>query len=251
MITIAAAADLHYGQDSAGVLDIQLRQLESSADILLLAGDLTKVGDPAEAKILANEISHLRIPVVAVLGNHDYHQDSQDSIRQILEDAQIQVLEGEAISVTTGDVTVAIAGSKGFCGGFAGACGAEFGEPEMKTFVHHTRICAEQLEASLSEVEGDLKVALLHYSPVEETLKGERLEIYPFLGSYLLAEAVDRAGADVVFHGHAHAGAERGTTPGGIPVRNVAQSVIGHPYGLYRFDRGGLSTEEHLHAGEK
>jgi Icc-related predicted phosphoesterase len=249
VITIAAAADLHYGPDTAGALDIQFRQLESSAEILLLAGDLTKVGHPAEAKVLAEEVSHLEIPVVAVLGNHDYHQDSQDSIRQILEQSKVQVLEGEAISVTAGDVTVAIAGAKGFCGGFSGASGAEFGEPEMKMFIHHTRMCAEQLEASLQSVDGDLKIALLHYSPVEETLKGERLEIYPFLGSYLLAEAIDRAGADVVFHGHAHAGAERGQTPGGIPVRNVAQSVIGHAYGLYRFDRGGLSTEEHLHAG--
>jgi Icc-related predicted phosphoesterase len=134
-----------------------------------------------------------------------------------------------------------VAGTKGFGGGFAGACGSEFGEPEMKAFINHTRELAENLERSLAGLDADLRVALLHYSPVEGTLLGERLEIYPFLGSYLLAEAVDRAGADLVLHGHAHRGTEQGVTPGGVQVRNVAQPVIRHAYHVYCFS-GGLTT---------
>lgn len=126
-----------------------------------------------------------------------------------------------------------IAGVKGFGGGFAGACGSDFGEPEMKAFIRHTKETAERLEDTLDELDTDVRVALLHYSPVEDTLRGERLEIYPFLGSYLLAEAIDRAGADLVVHGHAHNGAEKGLTPGGVPVRNVAQPVIRQAYAVY------------------
>ncbi|MGH2813002.1 MAG: metallophosphoesterase family protein [Actinomycetota bacterium] len=241
MITVAAAADLHYGLDSTGVITPFLEDIKAHADLLLLAGDMTMYGDPAEAKVLAEEIGGFDLPVVAVLGNHDYHQGLQDAIRGILEGAGVQVIEGESAFVEVDGAEVAVAGVKGFCGGFAGACAAEFGEAEMRGFVAHSRQCAESLEHALASAQGQVKVALLHYSPVEETLRGERLEIYPFLGSYLLAEAIDRAGADVVFHGHAHAGAERGVTPGGIPVRNVAQPVIGHPYGLFRFGAGGLS----------
>jgi Icc-related predicted phosphoesterase len=134
-----------------------------------------------------------------------------------------------------GRVRVGVAGTKGFGGGFAGACGGDFGEAEMKAFVRHTRSLAESLGKQLASLDADLRVALLHYSPVEATLQGERLEIYPFLGSYLLAEAVDRAGADLVVHGHAHAGSEKGLTAGGIRVRNVAQPVIKRAYNVYCF----------------
>ena len=129
--------------------------------------------------------------------------------------------------------TVGVAGVKGFGGGFAGASATEFGEPEMKAFVGHTREVATTLEESLGGLDADVRVALMHYSPVEATLRGERPEIYPFLGSYLLAEAVDRAGADLVVHGHANGGTEKGITPGGIHVRNVAQPVIRHAYNVY------------------
>jgi Icc-related predicted phosphoesterase len=128
-----------------------------------------------------------------------------------------------------------VAGVKGFGGGFAGACGSDFGEREMKAFVTHTKDVAHRLEAALAGLQdADARVALLHYAPVEATLQGERLEIYPFLGSYLLGEAVDRAGADLALHGHAHAGTEKGVTPGGVHVRNVAQAVIRAPYRVYR-----------------
>jgi len=238
MIRIAAVGDLHYGVDTRNLLRPGFEHLAERADVLLLAGDLTRCGDPAEAQVLAEEIRDLPIPRVAVLGNHDYHADQEDLVRGILEEAGVRVLEGESIVLEIDHARLGIAGSKGFGGGFTGACGSDFGEPEMKAFVGHTKKVADRLENALRRLDTDLKVALLHYAPVEQTLVGERLEIYPFLGSYLLAEAVDRAGADLVFHGHAHHGIERGMTPGGIPVRNgnVAQPVIRHAYNVYSLE---------------
>src|SRR5205814_457738 len=136
-------------------------------------------------------------------------------------------------SITIGAHRVAIAGTTGFGGGFAGAMASEFGEPEMKAFVRHTKRLAEGLRAALSTVDADVRIALLHYAPIEETLHGEHPGIYPFLGSYMLAEAIDEAGADLVVHGHAHGGAECGATPKGIPVRNVAQPVLRAAYKTY------------------
>jgi Icc-related predicted phosphoesterase len=130
-------------------------------------------------------------------------------------------------------VSVGIAGTKGFGGGFAGACATAFGERAMKAFVEETAAESARLRTALDGLDTDRRIALLHYSPVEETLRGERLEIYPFLGSHLLAEAVDTAGADLVVHGHAHHGSERGVTPGGTRVRNVAQPVIQQAYRVY------------------
>jgi len=207
--------------------------MSEQADVFLLAGDLTRHGEPEEAAVLAGELRDLGIPIVAVLGNHDYQSDRQDEIRRLLEDAGVIVLEGESTVVEVDGTTVGIAGSKGFGGGFVGACASDFGEPEMKAFVRHTKAIAGDLQRALAELDSEVRVALLHFSPVEDTLVGERLEIYPFLGSYLLAEAVDAVGADLVLHGHAHGGSEKGTTAGGVPVRNVAQPVIGHAYNLY------------------
>jgi Icc-related predicted phosphoesterase len=236
MIRVAAVADVHFGTESRGVLRPKLEHLGDRADLLLIGGDLTRCGGPQEAQVLADELRALPVPVVAVLGNHDYHANRQTEVRARLEAAGVRVLEGEALTLDLNGVRVGIAGTKGFGGGFRGACGSDFGEPEMKAFVGHTKLLAERLRGSLASLEADLKIALLHYSPVEETLVGERLEIYPFLGSYLLAEAIDLAGADLVLHGHAHRGAEKGQTPGGIPVRNVAQPVIGHAYKVYTLD---------------
>jgi Icc-related predicted phosphoesterase len=158
-------------------------------------------------------------------------------VRRILEGAGVRVLEGEGTTVDVDGVRVGIAGTKGFGGGFRGAHGSDFGEPEMKAFVGHTKMLADRLEQALTGLNGaDLRIALLHYSPIEATLEGERLEIYPFLGSYLMAEAVDNAGADLVLHGHAHHGSEKGRTPAGIPVRNVAQPLIRHAYNVYTLD---------------
>jgi Icc-related predicted phosphoesterase len=172
-----------------------------------------------------------------VLGNHDDHSGAEETIARLLRDAGVRLLEGDATVIDTPGGRVGVAGTKGFGGGFAGACGSDFGEPEMKAFIRHTEHLADRLQRALAELGPcAVRVALLHYSPVPATLSGERLEIYPFLGSYLLAEAIDRSGADLVVHGHAHRGSERGVTPAGIRVRNVAQPVIRAAYRVYCFD---------------
>jgi Icc-related predicted phosphoesterase len=236
VIRVAAVGDVHVGIDSAGRLAPRLVGLADHADLFLLAGDLTHRGRPEEAKVLAEELREVGVPTVAVLGNHDYHSDEQDAVTEVLEEAGIRVLEGDAVVVEVGGRRVGIAGSKGFGGGFAGASASDFGEPEMKAFVGHTKTLAGRLERALGGLHADRRIALLHYSPVAETLAGEPREIHAFLGSYLLAEAVDRAGADLVVHGHAHRGSRNGTTPGGVPVRNVAAPVIGRAYEVFHFD---------------
>jgi Icc-related predicted phosphoesterase len=242
MIRVAAVGDVHVGVDSAGRLGPRLAGLADHADLFLLAGDLTHRGRPEEAKVLAEELHGVGVPTVAVLGNHDYHSDEQDAVAEVLEEAGVRVLEGEAMVLQVAGHRVGIAGSKGFGGGFAGACASDFGEPEMKAFVGHTKTLAGRLERALAGLRADRRIALLHYSPVAETLAGEPREIHAFLGSYLLAEAVDRAGADLVIHGHAHRGSRDGTTPGGVPVRNVAAPVIGRAYEVFRFDAGDPSA---------
>jgi Icc-related predicted phosphoesterase len=236
VIRVAAVGDVHVGVDSAGRLAPRLHGLAEHADLFLLAGDLTHRGRPEEAKVLADELREVGVPTIAVLGNHDYHSDEQDAVTEVLEESGIRVLEGDAVVVEVRGRRVGIAGSKGFGGGFAGASASDFGEPEMKAFVGHTKSLAGRLERALGRLRADRKIALLHYSPVAETLAGEPREIHAFLGSYLLAEAVDRAGADLAIHGHAHRGSRNGTTPGGVPVRNVAAPVIGRAYEVFRFD---------------
>lgn len=234
MIRVAAVGDLHLGADSRGTMRCHLEHLGSHADVLLLAGDLTKRGEPAEAEVMADELRDCPVPVVAVLGNHDYHAEEEKEVVRILEEAGIVVLDGTSMTLDVDGTRVGIAGVKGFGVGFPGATASDFGEPEMKAFVGHAREHAERLEAALTEVgEHDLRIALLHYAPCTDTLLGEKPEIWAFLGSYLLGEVIDRVGCDVVFHGHAHAGSEHGRTPGGVTVRNVAQPVIGHAYNLY------------------
>jgi Icc-related predicted phosphoesterase len=233
MIRIAAVGDLHYGRSSAGSFRPHVDQLAEHADLLLLAGDLTRVGDPSEAACLADDLVDAPVPVIGVLGNHDHHSGQQDEVRLVLEKAGVTVLEGSSAVVDVGSVTVGVAGVNGFGGGYAGACATAFGEPQMKAFVRHTQTVADALAGALSALDTDVRVALTHYSPTETTLIGERLEIYPFLGSYLLAKAIDDAGADLAVHGHAHNGTEKGMTPGGTQVRNVALPVLHAAYAVY------------------
>jgi Icc-related predicted phosphoesterase len=233
VIRVAAVGDVHVGVDSVGRLRPQLEHVRERADVFLIAGDLTRCGSPEEGAVLVDELRDVGVPVVAVLGNHDYHADQEHHLRRVLERGGVTVLEGEGTVIEVRGQRLGVAGVKGFGGGFAGACGSEFGEPEMKAFMRHTRELADRLAAALAALEADLKVALMHYAPVVDTLAGERPEIYPFLGSYLLAEAVDRAGADLVVHGHAHGGAEKGVTAGGVHVRNVALPVLRQAYAVY------------------
>lgn len=237
MIRVAAAGDVHFDRKSHQRLSQHFNGLEHKADFLLLAGDLTQTGHPEEMKVLADDLRQCPIPVIAVLGNHDYHVDQVEHVVSILNNANVTVLEGNSVVLEINNIKVGIAGAKGFGGGFVGACGSDFGEPEMKSFMRHSKNQARHLENIVKEMEVDYKIVLLHYSPTAQTLMGEKKEIYPFLGSYFLAEAIDYGKADICFHGHAHGGVERGETPGGVPVRNVAQPVIRHAFNIYTLDK--------------
>lgn len=236
MIRIAAVGDVHYDRHSRAELKAHFESLNDRADLFLIAGDLTQAGTLEEAKALANDLAGVRVPIISVLGNHDFHSERQEEIARLLRDCGVTALEGATATFRIRDLNVGIAGLKGFGGGFFGACVTEFGEPETKRFAHHAKRQAEILKTALLSLDTDFRIALLHFSPCEATLLGERRELYPFLGSYLLAEALDQAGADGCFHGHAHHGVERGATPGGIPVRNVALPVIRHAYNVYTFE---------------
>ncbi|MGW4245428.1 metallophosphoesterase family protein [Nocardia sp. NPDC004722] len=233
---IAAVGDVHLGDESRGLFRPALADLAERADVLLLAGDLTRCGTVEEARVVAAEFGGLDVPVIAVLGNHDHHGDAADRIAETLCDRGILVLEGTAVTVEVGERTLGVAGTIGFGGGFAGHSGSAFGEPLMREFIRRTETLAASLRTALDSLHTDIRIALTHYSPAADTLRGEPREIYPFLGSYLLAEAIDEAAADLAIHGHAHAGTEHGRTPGGVPVRNVAQPVIRSAYALYRVD---------------
>jgi Icc-related predicted phosphoesterase len=233
MIRVAAVGDVHLGEDLRGRFRPRLATLAEDAEVLLLAGDLTQHGTLAEGEVVAEEFAGLEVPVVTVLGNHDYHGDQQDEISKVLTDAGITVLECSGTVLDLPGGLLGVAGTKGFGGGFPGRCGSDFGEPEMKSFVRHSKELAAGLGEALAGLGAGTCVALTHYSPVADTLAGEPMEIYPFLGSYFLAEAADGAGADLILHGHAHAGTEKGLTPGGVSVRNVAMPVLRRPYAVY------------------
>jgi Icc-related predicted phosphoesterase len=239
VIRVGAVGDVHMAEDNRGRLRPALDRIAEHADVLLLAGDLTKHGTLDEARVVADEFADLAVPVIAVLGNHDHHGDVPGRIAALLAERGIQVLDGESVVVPVNGRRLGVAGVKGFGGGFAGRCASAFGEPEMKAFVHRTTEAADRLRTALAELtpeRADVTVALTHYSPVADTLRGEPPEIYPFLGAYQLAEAIDATGTDLALHGHAHFGCERGVTPGGVRVRNVAQPVIDAAYRVYRVE---------------
>jgi Icc-related predicted phosphoesterase len=236
VIRVAAVADFHAGPESAGTLGPLFAGLREEADILLLAGDLTRDGDPDEAEIVVNELKDVGVPVVAVLGNHDYESDQVPAIIATLRSAGMHILDRSGVVLDVAGQRLAIAGTKGFGGGYGAALADDFGEPEMKAWIQHAEREAAALEDALNALVGDIRIVLLHYSPVTETLNGERLELYPFLGNSMLGAAIDRSGADLVLHGHSHHGSPAGATPGGIPVRNVAQTVIRKPYAVFLID---------------
>ncbi len=250
MIRIAAVGDVHLDEDVVGRYRPALNQLPDVADVLLLAGDLTRHGTEAEARCVATEFGGLGVPVIAVLGNHDHQSDQAPQVVKVLTEAGITVLEGEGTVVRIGDRRLGVAGAKGFGGGFAGRCASAFGEPEMKAFVQTTCEVADRLGTALRELDCDVRVALTHYAPVPDTLVGEPLEIYPFLGSYLLGQAIDSAPTALAVHGHAHAGTERGRTPGGVRVRNVAHPVIKQAYNVYHLMSDGSATDASVLVGQ-
>lgn len=240
MIRLAAVGDVHCGTETREDVRSQFASVAEHADALLLAGDLTRLGTPEEAEALADALTTLHgFPIAAVLGNHDFHSDRQDEVHRIVQSAGVDVLEGRSVVWDLHGVRVGVAGIKGFGGGFEGAHATAFGEPEMKAFVSHAQALATRLDGCLQRLDADLRILLLHYAPVRDTLSGEPREIFPFLGSYLFGELADAHGVDLVLHGHAHRGVERGRTPGGIPVRNVAQAVIQQGYAVYTLEPAG------------
>jgi Icc-related predicted phosphoesterase len=222
-VRVAAIGDLHVNKDSAGTLRALFGQASAAADLLLLCGDLTDYGTAEEAKILADElIGVVNVPMVAVLGNHDYESGTPGDVREVLTHAGVRVLDGEACEIEG----VGIAGAKGFCGGFGrGSLGA-WGESAIKMFVQEALNEAMKLESALAKLRTERRIALLHYAPITGTVEGEPVEIYPFLGSSRLEEPLLRYPVDAVFHGHAHRGTLEARTINGVPVYNVAKPLL-------------------------
>ncbi|HXH53529.1 MAG TPA: metallophosphoesterase [Sphingomicrobium sp.] len=232
-MTVAAIGDLHVTENSAAPYRELFLEISSQADILLLCGDLTNFGKTSEAEILAEDLRACEIPVLGVLGNHDYECGQPHEVARILHDAGMTILDEQAVEIDG----VGFAGVKGFIGGYGRGELASFGEPEIKAFVDVAVNEARKLENALRSLRTDRAVAVLHYSPIAETLEGEPLEIFQYLGSARLADAIDRFdNVRAVVHGHAHHGKYEGRTMRGTPVYNCAQFVLrekfGRPYTL-------------------
>jgi Icc-related predicted phosphoesterase len=221
-VRLAAVADLHCGKVAPDFLRPMLTQVSSEADVLALSGDLTDYGLPEEAETLAAELSAVRIPIVAVLGNHDYQSDQQAAVREILLKVGVKLLDGESTEVHG----LGFAGAKGFAGGFGTRTLEPWGEQAIKRFVQEALDESLKLESALARLRVPQRVALLHYSPVQATVEGEPAEIFCFLGSSRLEEPLNRYGAAMVFHGHAHRGHLEGATQTGIPVYNVSLPLL-------------------------
>jgi Icc-related predicted phosphoesterase len=230
-LRIAAVGDLHVKSESAGSQRELLTEVSRSADVLVLAGDLTDLGMIREAEVLAEELRACNIPVVAVLGNHDYESGAVEDVSKIIRQAGVHLLDGQSVEIDG----VGFVGVKGFVGGFGRRMLGSFGEPAIKAMVAESVNEAIRLENAMRQVRAERSVVVLHYSPIQETVEGEPPEIFPFLGSSRLAETIDRFKVNAVVHGHAHRGTYEGRTPGGAPVYNVAMHIekpSGRPYAL-------------------
>jgi Icc-related predicted phosphoesterase len=221
-IRFAAVGDIHCKKDSGGALRDFFSQASKSADAILLCGDLTDYGLPDEAHVLAQELSEVSVPVIAVLGNHDFESDQQEVVCRILTEAGVRILDGEACEVHG----VGIAGAKGFAGGFGRGALGPWGEKAIKQFVNEALHEALKLESALAKLRTPRRIAVLHYSPIEATVKGEPPEIFPFLGTSRLEDPLIRHPVTAVFHGHAHRGTLEGLTVNGTPVYNVAMPLL-------------------------
>lgn len=229
---IAATADLHFSPQSYAKLKDQFERVRLEADVLVLAGDLTNYGQPAEMEPLLNVLVRLRIPTIAVLGNHDYECGKEEELCRMMVGAGIKLLDGTAYERDG----VGFAGTKGFVGGFGRGMLTAFGEKEIKQFVQVSIDESLKLERAMAQLRTKKRMVVLHYSPIQETVEGEAREILPFMGTSRLGEVVDRHGADLVVHGHAHHGQVDGHTPSGIAVHNVAISLLQaqQPSSVYR-----------------
>jgi uncharacterized protein len=219
---IAATADLHFFSPRYSAMQEQLAPVRDQADVLIIAGDLTNYGKPAEMEELLKSLVRLRIPIVAVLGNHDYESGAETELIRMLTQEGIKLLDGTGYERDG----VGFAGTKGFPGGFGRGGLTSFGEPEVKAFVQAAINEAVKLERAMSQLRTEKRVVVLHYAPVVDTVQGESPEIFPYMGSSRLSEVVDRHGADMILHGHAHHGSPDGKTTAGIAVHNVALPIL-------------------------
>ena len=245
MIRIAAAGDIHASDTTRDRVMRAFEQVESEADVILLAGDLTTTGEPEQAHVLADACRGLSIPVFAVLGNHDFHAGHMDELRQVLDEAGVHVLDRSWQTCTIAGLELGIVGAKGFVGGFPGSALPDFGEPLLREVYAETTREAEAIGKGLQEVvHCDLRIVLLHYAPIEATIEGEPEGIRVLLGSDRLATPIAEYGADLVLHGHAHAGSFEGGL-GQIPVYNVAVHVTGRDFWIFELEgaRGRSEVE--------
>jgi len=230
MISIAAVSDIHFKPTETEELRARFACVRDSADILLLPGDLVDSGTPQDAQLLVRELAALDIPIVAVLGNHEYSAGEVGAVADVYRQAGICLLDGDTTDFVIRGESLGIVGTRGARGGFGEQALEPTGEPEVEMWLDVARYEADKLEAGLGSLITDYRVVLLHLSPIRGTVEGEHLEKVPFYGSSALCEPIDRLGATLVIHGHSHHGTHRGMTPGGIPVYNVAATVIPAPY---------------------
>jgi Icc-related predicted phosphoesterase len=221
-VRIAAMSDVHVGKTSHGALAPILAQVADQADVLLLCGDLTDYGTAEEARVLVKELGALRLPTVAVLGNHDFESGTPGVVADALRDVGVVVLDGDSHEVHG----IGFAGVKGFCGGFGRGTLGSWGEPMVKAFVQEALAETLKLETALARLRTPQKVAVMHYSPVRDTVEGEPLEIFPFLGCGRHEEPLLRYKVAATFHGHAHNGTPEGRLQNGAPVYNVALPLL-------------------------
>src|SRR3954471_14102405 len=219
---IAAIADLHFSPQNSARTREPMQRVREQAEVLVLAGDLTNYGKPEEMESLLNALVRLRIPIVAVLGNHDYESGKQEDLIKMMTAEGIKVLDGTGYERDG----VGFAGTKGFLGGFGRGVLTAFGEPEVKRFVQAALDETMKLERALSMLRVEKRIVITHYAPIADTVKGEPEQIFPYLGSGRLAEVIDRHQAILAVHGHAHHGALEGKTTGGVPVYNVAMHLL-------------------------
>ena len=222
VVRVAAVSDIHYSKSSQGSMQPLFAQIAETADVLVLCGDLTDYGLAEEARILAKDLAPVKIPAVAVLGNHDYEACQEKEISSILTDVGVHMLDGDTWEYRG----VGFAGVRGFCGGFGRGALGPWGEKIIKDFVHEAVQEALKLESALARLTTQQRIVLMHYAPIRATVEGEPPEIFAFLGSSRLEEPLTRFDVTAVFHGHAHKGAPEGHTQTGIPVYNVAHAVL-------------------------
>ena len=232
-IRVAAAGDVHIRDSNREEVAAALAALDGDVDLVLIAGDLTTHGEPAQARLFADACRPLTVPVVAVLGNHDWHADRVDEVRAELDDAGVLVLEREWTVREVGGTEVGIVGLKGFVGGFAGSNLPDFGERQLREVYATTSDDVEALSDGLRAISMcPFRIVLLHYSPTGETLAGEPPGIWAFLGSDRLAAPIVEHAPDLVLHGHAHAGTFEGRV-GESPVYNVSVPVMGRDFWVF------------------